>query len=338
MSSFISKGETYPKNNWPDTTTEQLNHTVAVLFCQTKNKIMCDLVNKSQAFLMLDLITPCTKQKLLIVVLEEFELLLLDIIELDLNSQDIYALGVKILYDLIHKSGYNLVYRILQVSYNNYYFNVNIDNLYIKSILKDNKVMLGNLISYLLFGTSNIWSVCCYQPIVKISYQYVESLLQNLIITISDAVLYLVLNTHFVCKILYKKSFFNFVLSSKYLSIRSVEELHNNISYQSFKYFYIDQPKSIYNNRYTISILSPYGILNKTILVNRISELDNLSYAQLLVPTILEIQDFVCPKLKYVIFVVGKFLIYVILGVTKSIVQFCLQIITKSLIKFPKSS
>ena len=312
---------------WPSHFSRQLDKTVAYLFCQTRNKIIFNLTNKSQNFLMLDLITTSIRTKLLTIVLEEFEVIILDIAEANLRTSDIYRLNSKILYDLVTKSSKTFIHRDLTIS-QKLDGEVYSRDLYLKSVLKDNRVLSANLIVYLLFGRSKI---------MNISFQYVEALLQNLIIRVSDLILHLILNKRNIYKTIYKTENLHSILYSKYWSMRSVEELQNNITYQNIKYFYIDQPRAIYSNRYQIVILSPEGILDKTIRVNRIYELSNLSYIQLIFPNLLEIQDFLVPKVRYVIFIIGKVVIYISFSIINNLLQFFLHTITRGFVQLAKT-
>lgn len=325
MNGFLSRVPL--RSPWPSTLDERLDKVVAYLFCQTKSKIMFNLANKSRNCLMLELIIPHVREKLLILVLQEFEALILDVAEEELSIADIYVLNSKILYDLVYKSGHKFVNNILRAS-NKLCLKIYPNDLYFRSILKDNKVISGNLIAYLLFGTSGVFGI---------SFQYVEALLHNLIIKVSDLVLHIVLSRESIYKVIYQIRIPCLVFSQTYWSMRSIEELQNNMAYQHVKYFYVDQPKAIYSNRYQITILSPQGILSKTISVNRISELNDLSYVQLFLPSLLEIQDFLIPKLKYMVFIVGRIIIYISFSVVNNLLQFFLHTITRGFVKLTKS-
>nr|YP_009294101.1 hypothetical protein Hrub_099 [Hildenbrandia rubra]AOM67343.1 hypothetical protein Hrub_099 [Hildenbrandia rubra] len=326
MSSLLS--EKLFKTTWPDNLDEHLDEIVAYLFCQTRSKIMHNLVNKSQTVLMLDLIIPNAREKLLILVLQEFESLILDIAEAELSISDIYAVNSKILYDLVCKSGNKFLNNILQVN-KKFDLRVLTEDLYFRSILKDNKVISGNLISYLLFGTSES---------INISFQYVEALLHNLIIKISDLSLYFILNRKNIYKVICQIPVAHLIFSPKCWSMRSIEELQNNLAYQNIKYFYVDQPKAVYSNRYQVIILSPQGILDKTVAIDRLDELSNLSHTHSWLLNLLEVQDFFLPKFKYIIFITGRIIIYISFSIINNLLQFLFHAITRSLVKLVKNS
>lgn len=328
MNSLLSKE--LLKKSWPSDISPCLDQFVACLFCQTRSKIAFSLVNKSQMVLVLDLVIPQMRKELLTLVLQEFETLVLDIIEAELSLKDLCILNQKILYDLICKSGDKFIDKILHINYKSH-LKVDTKDLYFKSMLKDSKVILGNLIIYLLFGTSQF---------VNISFQYVESLLHNLIIKVGDLVLYLLFSKRTMYKVVYQISalYSNTMFHPKSWSIRSMEQLQNNIIYQSLKYFYIDQPKAIYSNRYRVIILSSHGILEKTILVDRVGELNNLSYSQLLLPNLLEIQDFLMPKFKRIVFIAGRIVIYIGFSIINNLLLFFFHVVIRGLVKLAEDS
>ena len=146
----------------------------------------------------------------------------------------------------------------------------------------------------------------------------------------SDLIVYLIFNTEFtsdkVRLILQQCDIYN----KQYLSTRGFEELKNNLLYQNLIYFYIDQPKAIYSNRYRIRIFSPYGIISKTVYMNRTDELKHLSYIQLFTTGLVELQDFLIPKIKYIMFITGKIILYISISFLDNIAQFFFRIIIRS--------
>lgn len=319
-------------NHWPISPGDTLNTTVAYLFCQIRNKIAFNLTNKSKFILALDLLLPSTKKELLSIVVQEFEELLLDILELDLSTTNIRILKSKILYDLIYKSSHRFLSDNLNIgSHGNMI--INKKDLYIKILLQEDIVILENLIICLLFGSSQLSDNIFNRKLHDIQYSYIEIFLQNLVIRISDTIAYLIFNTGFtsdkVRLVLQQKEIYN----RQYLSIRGFEELKNNLFYQNLIYFYIDQPKAIYSNRYRIRIFSPYGIISKIVYMNRTGELKCLSYIQLLVTGFVEFQDFLIPKIKYIIFITGKLIIYLSISFLDNIAQFFFRIVIRSLKK-----
>nr|YP_009296647.1 hypothetical protein Apop_097 [Apophlaea sinclairii]AOM65787.1 hypothetical protein Apop_097 [Apophlaea sinclairii] len=307
---------------WPNYFNEDLDKLVAYVLYQTRTKLMFNSANKSNSILALDLIIPHIKKKLLILVLQEFENLLLDIVEFGLDTQNIHVLNSRILYNLLCNSANQFIYSILYIQ-DQSCFRINTNDLYVQSVLSDSQVIVGNLIIYLVFGASHT---------IYTSFLYIEILLQNLVIKVSDLVIYLIINQ----KIVYKEPVFYAILAPKFSSVRSIERLQNNLTYQNLKYFYIDQPNNIYSNKYCVFIISSLGLLNKTLSISRINELKYLSYSQLLFPSLLEIQDFLLPKLKYLVILLGKMIIYFGLSIISNSFKILLQVLNRSFINQTK--
>ena len=317
------------KNYWPISPGDTLNETVAYLFCQIRNKIAFNLTNKSKFTLALDLLLPNIKKELFSIIIQEFEELLLDILELDLSIDSIRILKSKILYDLIYKSSHKFLSDKLDI-YSDDNMIINEKDLYIRIVLQEDIVILENLIICLLFGSSQLYGNAFNKKTYNIQYLYIEIFLQNLVIRIGDIIVYLIFNTEFtsdkVRLILQQCDIYN----KQYLSTRGFEELKNNLLYQNLIYFYIDQPKAIYSNRYRIRIFSPYGIISKTVYMNRTDELKHLSYIQLFTTGLVELQDFLIPKIKYIMFITGKIILYISISFLDNIAQFFFRIIIRS--------
>ena len=310
---------------WPKNLNEKLDHYVAYLFCQTKSKITFSLTNQSQKILALDLIVLQKKEKLLTFVLQEFEVLLLDIIELDLDATEISMLRTKLLYDLIYKSCQQFVHNILG-SEHEFCIKIHTQDLYLLAILKDSKVNFENLVNFLLFGSQNN---------TMISLHYVEFLLHNLILQISNLISYLFLSQATTRKLFSQIKQFcqSTIILPNFGSIRSLEKLQNSITLQNLKYFYIDQPKAIYNSRYELSMLTSKGIINKTITINRSSEFRYLSYIQLFIPKLLEIQDFLIPQIKSIIIILGRILTHTCINIFNNLFYLIFYTLLRKIIR-----
>ena len=191
----------------------------------------------------------------------------------------------------------------------------------------NHQLLFGNLIIYLLFGSSCIDTNLCafnnqYTPKAHISI-----LLENFIIQISNLAI---------------KSFFDTINSlpqlilllnqqklcdHNYLSIRTLTCLKNNITWQNFINKYIDQPKIIYNSRYQVWLISSHGIINKYIYVSRISDIKKLNRRQSLFLLIIEIQDLFIPKIEKILIILGKIILYIFINTIINSTLFLIKII-----------
>ena len=98
--------------------------------------------------------------------------------------------------------------------------------------------------------------------------------------------------------------------NNTYISIKSLATFRNNLIWQDFINYYLIKPKILYTNRYQIWLLTPNGLTCKYIyscIDNDFSQLDNL---QMLVIILLELQDFLFPKINNMCLNLCKILIY----------------------------
>ena len=84
----------------------------------------------------------------------------------------------------------------------------------------------------------------------------------------------------------------------------------------------------IYNNRYEVWLFSKDGLKCQYIYANRENDLRYLSAIQIIGITLLEIQDFIVPKLKNLIFLFGK----VSLTILHNLIAYAISNILQSVI------
>nr|QUE28607.1 Ycf55 [Porphyrostromium japonicum] len=101
------------------------------------------------------------------------------------------------------------------------------------------------------------------------------------------------------------------ICSSGYSSQRHLINLKNNLFLFKGLDFYVYNPKLIYENKYLLFNLESGFICCKNIYSDRQKELALLSRPQLIILFLLEIQDLILPKLKNLVYLSGKSLIYI---------------------------
>jgi len=133
------------------------------------------------------------------------------------------------------------------------------------------------------------------------SGNFLESLIDNLILEISNCVTYFSLvnfsSVYAFRQILYR---------SKFLSLRNLERFKNNLNWQLYIKSYIQHPVNLYNNRYEIYILKTTGVYCRVIYANRSKEITNLNNLPLLTIVFIEIGDFVTSRFDEALFVLTK--------------------------------
>nr|YP_010196689.1 hypothetical protein LKZ11_pgp190 [Gracilaria cliftonii]UAD84493.1 hypothetical protein [Gracilaria cliftonii] len=313
-------------NYWPYKQGICLNHEVAYLFAHIKQKFSKNLSNNTKDYLYIDILNNSVKHKLFSIVLVELEILVLDLVELNVSLHSIQILKDKIFYDLIQKVVAHFLIEcgvdsasIILIQSKRY--------TYLQVTLLEYKWLLENLLTYLIFGSMYINNYIFafdqkYTPI-----KHVEILLENVMIQVSNLAIFMILeNLKSLSNIItfLKK---NKLCNISYISIRSLASFRNNLFYQNLLYLYVIQPKYIYSNRYKVCLISHQGLIARYIYAYRLEEFIQLSYLQLIIITLIELQDFMIPKFERFLFVLVKLLLYIFINVLGNGIMFFIRII-----------
>lgn len=310
---------------WPYEQSEDLNNEVAMLFESTKKKLYNNLSNNTCQYLYLDILDNQNKYNFFYITLQELEELLLEVIDYNINYQDLIKINYKLLCNLIEKTIQHFFYK---------FKNVNIQNKNIKIftydeiILQfDHELLFGNLITYLLFGSSHIdENLFCfdnqYTPKAHISI-----LLENFIVQISNLIIKNIFDRmNSVPQLILFLNYFE-LCDHNYISIRTLTSLKNNIIWQNLINKYIHQPKTIYNSRYPVWLISSNGLIKKYIYTSRISDIKKLNKTQTLFLLIIEIQDLFIPKIEKILIILCKIILYILINVIINSTLFLIKII-----------
>nr|YP_009297817.1 hypothetical protein Kuma_117 [Kumanoa americana]AOM67551.1 hypothetical protein Kuma_117 [Kumanoa americana] len=285
---------------WPNQQGKNLNLEVVALFRRVYLKFNANLYNKTSQILSTDIVTFSVKKELFKIILFEFEILILDIIELDLTREDLENLKKKLLMDLINKSIDSFK---LFIDYNELdYFD--------SWELCDQYLLIENLLVHLVFGSFSEEFTNSIFLEQHIPVKYVEILLDNIIIQIAHIIFFRYIVNQFSLS-----SLLTFLVSCKlcnetYISLRSLASFKNNLVWQHWLNYYCIQPKVVYSNLYKIWIFTPQGLDCKYIYLFQKDGLNELSNLQIIVTLLLEVQDFFWPKLRNIYLLLSKILIY----------------------------
>nr|YP_009509196.1 hypothetical protein [Gracilaria vermiculophylla]AXI96846.1 hypothetical protein [Gracilaria vermiculophylla]QXU75060.1 hypothetical protein [Gracilaria vermiculophylla]WDZ67915.1 hypothetical protein [Gracilaria vermiculophylla] len=301
-------------NYWPYKQGIYLNHEVAYLFVYIRQKCHENLSNNTKNYLYIDILNNSIKYKLFSVVLIELEVLVLDLVELNLSFKSIRLLKDKILYDLIQKVIANFlidldasISPLILIDISRY--------SYLKFILLEYKWSLETILTYLIFGSIYIDSYVFAFDARSTPIKHVEILLESFMIQISNLAIFMILEN--------MKSLSNIIIflkkyklsNASYVSIRSLAALRNNLFYQNLLYLYIFQPKYVYSNSYKVWLISSKGLVTKCIYASRLEDFTQLSYLQLIIITLIELQDFIVPKCKKLLLVLVKLILYIFINI-----------------------
>lgn len=309
---------------WPYEQSEDLNNEVASLFESTKKKLYNTLSNNTYEYLYLDILDNNNKYNLLYITLEELENTLLEIINFNLSKNELQKLNYQIFCNFIQKVKNKFfkhnkkIIKLLPVA--------NIRHT--KSIIPfDHEILLGNLMIYLIFGSSYINSNKFIFENYYTPKSHVSILLENFVIQAGNII---IKQIFFCLRSLSKLRLFLDecqLCSTNYMSIRSLAYLKNNLLYQEIIDKYIYQPNIIYNSSYKVLLISSNGIISKKIYISRISDIQKLTKKQLILLLIIEIQDILLPKIENIIINLSKIILYIFINFIINIIIFLIKII-----------
>nr|QCI07336.1 hypothetical protein [Leiomenia cribrosa] len=312
---------------WPYKQGIDLNNEVANLFFSTRQKFSYALLNKTNNLLCIDILDNYGRSVLFSVILMELEKLILDIIELDLNLKNIKQLNSKILYDLMQKSLDKFSSKF------NFIDNINIyikKNRYLKNILFENKLLLEYMLTYFIFGSYYIENNIFAFDNILTPKEHVAILFENLVIQISNIVMFLILENMSslinIANFIHKNKLCNY----SYLSIRSIALFRNSLFLQNLIDIYINKPKQIYSSRHKVLLLSANGILSKYIYISRYNDFIALSKFQLVFIFLIEVQDLLIPQIERFLLILTKVILYIIINFIGNSAIFCIRVILSS--------
>ncbi len=247
-----------------------------------------------------DILKEDVKKELLIIAALRIEEIHLNLVSNPNYSKILQKKGKILFLNCIHK----VCEDFLTKKYG-YPIKVNIESLknslYTKNSLKDTEILFNVPLTSLTDPNSPSFR-SIYYPIYNFaSDSFIESLLDNLILEISNCVVYFSLENF---SSVYP--FRQIVYRAKFLSLRNLERFKNNLNWQLYIKNYIKRPVNLYNNRYNIYIFKTTGVYYRSIYANRSKEMANLKNLPLLTIVVIEISDFVTSRFEEALFVISK--------------------------------
>lgn len=318
---------------WPNKQSLKLNLEVANLFIQTHQKFFNRLKNRTKQPLPIDVLNSSKKTHLFLATLIELEIIILDIIELNLKIQSIQEMQDQIFYDLIIK----IMKRFIKLKVIDKRFStIDFGFKFNKLSFCQNTYLYKNLFIYLIFGSNYIKNNTYTFIKTQTPRCHIKILFENFIIQLSNIVLFNILNNN------YSKEDSSFLLDNdyrnkrEYKSIRDISNFQNNLLSYHWISYYIFYPQNIYCHQYQVWLLSSKGIIFKYIYANRYSEYLKLSTSQMVTVIYLELQDFIIPKINFLIILLGKLILYILLEVISKSIQILLNQIIIRINKYKK--
>nr|YP_009399427.1 hypothetical protein [Dictyomenia sonderi]ARW69033.1 hypothetical protein [Dictyomenia sonderi] len=302
---------------WPNRQSISLNNAVVDLFIETEKKLALKTDNESQEYLYLDILNNINRIELLQSILNEFKELILDMIEINLNTKMLIKLNKKIVSIFINRVS------------NKFFVKFKFDHVKLNNITIQNSHnnLTDYLLIYLIFGSSYIEDDTFLFEKSYTPYNHVKVLLENFIIQIGNIIIkQLIFNLNHSLNInnfLKKQN----ICNKLYTSNRSIVLFLNNLKLQNLVQSYIYEIKSFYNERQKVWIISSEGIISKYIYLSKGKKIQSLNQIKILFLFWLEIKDLLIPKAEKFIIQIAKYFLYCSINLFSNLILILIRII-----------
>jgi|TARA_B110000967_G_scaffold206045_1_gene251861 hypothetical protein len=275
-----------------------LQNKVGEVFARLHYKVTQDVKNNTQSTLALDLLQTDVKKDLLAITTTTLEETFLNL----LTSSEPFS-------DKKSKSGLLALIKKITEKFLTNHYGCEIDlppnfltrSSYVNFLLADHELLFITPLSTLA-GSKNSKFRLLFSPIYNYASEtFVESLLDNLILEISNCIVYLVIVDFGPVYVLRQT-----IYQSRFLSLRNLERFKNNLSWQAKIRMQVQRPLDLYNNCYGLYIIRANGIYYRTVYANRSNEIKLLTGIPLLSILFVESKDFVLSRLDEIFYTVGN--------------------------------
>ncbi len=303
------------------TTTEAMNLQTA-LFESTIAKLNSNLINISGLPMEIDILRGSKKQELIYIALCKFEDILDELRTASILMEEIPQQRDEIVHNLWEFTSKFFVGEYYQLEISN---GMGIVNAFVEQIkvevmpvllndadnvhkfILDKIPLVEELISYLLFQVPLVVDNVSFAVGTPEAMERSEALLQNLLISIANAVIQPLLN-NFADVEEIKEDFY----SRQLLSTRDIEKFRNRLSWKYRIEEYIEEPKEIFESNFSLFVLNERGIKKVSIYSPRRHELTKLSGIPLTVTLLLETRDAIAPGIRATVSFIGSGVVYLL--------------------------
>jgi DNA-binding NarL/FixJ family response regulator len=281
------------------------------IFDRIAAKLQSSLDNLTPTVLEIDILRQEKKRELFYLILRQFEGLLDELRFSQVTTEQLPAKQSAILQDL---------WASVTTDFLGRYNTVEIDNRQIEilpKILQDAAIIQSEILAKIPYLIELLNHLLFQQPLTINNAVCMAStpaaedracaLLENLIISIANAVMQPLLN-HFADFESMKTGFYD----RRLLSSRDVERFRNDLSWRYRIDRYIGEPQAIFESQYRLFIFTKYGIERIAIYAPRPQELAQLGGIPLVVTLALETRDAISPRLKSATTFIGSSIVYLL--------------------------
>ena len=282
------------------------------LFQTTLGKIQLGLVNQTGYTLEIDLLNAEKKRELLYLVVQQFQELLQQLKFIQLPIENLPERRSRLLRELWQNclskwiTNYIPETAISQIAPSISDFILR-EAPFVETTNLNKIPQVSPLFAYLLYQQPLEIDQVSYRPESPEAQSRAEILFHHLILQIANAVMQVILNQfgeqETVKTTLYQE---------KYRSSRAIASFRNELSWQYRRFYYVEEPKAIFESRYDLLVLRGNRIQNTSIYAPRQEELDGLQGLRWSVTIGLELRDAIAPRLGSVLGVVGQAVVYLL--------------------------
>ena len=263
----------------------------------------------NRSLLAIDILKGAIKKDLLDIVASKVERTYLALLEQDSPYSTMHLNGDAIFLQLVKETCDSFLVKQYgcEVKLN---LNEFANSLYFKDLLRDIEILF-QVPFYAILEPKSSEFLLLYYPIYKFaSENFLEALLDNLIIEIANCVVYVsIINFSFLY------SFRQTLYRSKFLSLRNFERFKNNLVWQLRLKIYIHKPTLFYSSSYCLFLLRADGIYAKTIYTNRSKDLALLANFPLVTVTLIELKDFLLSRFDEILYFISSTLRFTLASV-----------------------
>jgi len=286
----------------------------ALIYQTTLKNIDLGLENLTSTPLEIDILKPAKKQELLRLILEQFQLLINELAEAEINSNQLLEKIPTVLSDLWQAAISRFLGKYYQINYEGQAIElVNVllqDQDLVRSAILAKIPLVFELCQYLLFQTPLIINNTAYDFETPAAIARSQVILDNLLVQVANAVMQPLLN-HFADVEEIKQKFYDY----HRMATREVERFRNDLSWRYRVEIYWGEPQAIYESQFQLFTLANSGINKIRIYAPRNRELAKLTGVRFLVTLLLELEDAIAPRLQTIMSFIGSGIVYLLKNV-----------------------
>ena len=283
-----------------------------ILFQTTLGKIQLGLVNKTDSTLEIDLLNSEKKRELLYLVIQQLQELLQQLKFVQVAIDDLPERRSRLLRELWQNCLSKWMSKHLSETEISQIAPSIADFIFREAPFVEqtnlNKIpQVPALLAYLLNQQPLAIDQVFYRPDSPEAQSRAESLFHHLILQIANAVMQVILNQfgeqETVKTALYQQ---------KYRSSRAIASFRNELSWQYRRFYYLDEPKAIFESHYNLLVLRGNCIERTAIYAPRQEELEGLQGIRWTVTIWLELRDAIAPRLGSLLGILGQAVVYIL--------------------------